>query len=268
MNRSLRLSALLTVAAVFPLAGREAAAQFNVIEPGSTVHGELARGLGVFGAGAGIYNRATAEAMAINAFTAMQLNEYVWLCQQNHNLRYRNSLIAARARNVAFHHGLDTRLRANPQPRDIRTGDALNVLLGDLTRASEYLDRIPDAGTPIRCDLVRDIPLNHAPGGITVSLNELAQGAAPLTGRFPTGVMAVDPRRFVAFQTRAENDPEMTLADLIAFMAAFDLRFGVARTPSQREAYEALYPALSSLHKAAFGSPVAEAGVPPAPSPQ
>jgi hypothetical protein len=229
----------------------------------STVPGDVARGLGVFAAGAGFYNRATAEATAIDAATAMRINEYLWLAERNRGLRYRYKLMASHARTVAYHRALDTRLHSAPEPRDVRTGAALNVLLGDLTRPSVYADRLPEAWTRIRCDLIREIPLNYAPGGVTVSLNELTRGggAAVRAQRFQTAVVARDQRPFLEFATRAERNPQMTLAALIGFMGAFDLRFGEAQTPSQRAAYEALYPALSRLHEAAFGAPAPQAEV-------
>ncbi len=44
-----------------------------------------------------------------------------------------------------------------------------------------------------------------------------------------------------------ENRPEATLGELLGFMNAFNLRFGAATTPVQREAYDSLYPKLVEL---------------------
>ncbi len=44
-----------------------------------------------------------------------------------------------------------------------------------------------------------------------------------------------------------EDRPEATLGELLGFMNAFNFRFGPATTPSQREAYDALYPRLVDL---------------------
>jgi hypothetical protein len=44
-----------------------------------------------------------------------------------------------------------------------------------------------------------------------------------------------------------ENRPEATLGELLTFMNAFNLRFGAADTPRQRQIYEALYPKLVAL---------------------
>jgi len=44
-----------------------------------------------------------------------------------------------------------------------------------------------------------------------------------------------------------EKRPDATLGELLGFMNAFNLRFGPATTPKQREVYDSLYPRLSDL---------------------
>jgi hypothetical protein len=44
-----------------------------------------------------------------------------------------------------------------------------------------------------------------------------------------------------------EKRPDTTLGDLVGFMEAFNLRFGVASTPRQREVYTTLYPMLVAM---------------------
>ncbi len=44
-----------------------------------------------------------------------------------------------------------------------------------------------------------------------------------------------------------EKRPEATLGELLNFMTAFNLRFGVAGTPQQRQVYNMLYPKLVQL---------------------
>ena len=55
---------------------------------GSTVQGDILRGMGAYEIGAGVYNQATANAQAINAQTAMRifLLEEEYIRQQD--LRY------------------------------------------------------------------------------------------------------------------------------------------------------------------------------------
>jgi hypothetical protein len=49
-----------------------------------------------------------------------------------------------------------------------------------------------------------------------------------------------------------ENRHDVTLAKLMDFMQSFNLRFGSAQNPSQREAYSTLYPLLVGLRKIVF----------------
>ena len=44
-----------------------------------------------------------------------------------------------------------------------------------------------------------------------------------------------------------EKRSEATLADLLSFMNAFNLRFGAASSPTQRQVYDSLYPKLVDL---------------------
>ena len=44
-----------------------------------------------------------------------------------------------------------------------------------------------------------------------------------------------------------EDHPEATLGQLLAFMSAYNLRFGEATTPTQKMVYDSLYPKLSEL---------------------
>ena len=46
-----------------------------------------------------------------------------------------------------------------------------------------------------------------------------------------------------------DETPERSLADLLGFMHAFNLRFGVAETP-ERIAYQQIWPALDTLRDA------------------
>src|SRR3954469_21839582 len=99
---------------------------------GSTVQGSIASGMGNFAAGAGEYNVQTAQARSINAQTAMQFNDYMYQV----NKRNASTELARRQqqqKNVnESADATSNRLRDNPEPRDIHTGDALNVVLTDL----------------------------------------------------------------------------------------------------------------------------------------
>jgi hypothetical protein len=64
-----------------------------------------------------------------------------------------------------------------------------------------------------------------------------------------------------------DRRPEATLGDLLAFMTAFNLRFGVASTLQQREAYTQLYPRLVELRNQiapALAASAPQSSAPPA----
>ena len=44
-----------------------------------------------------------------------------------------------------------------------------------------------------------------------------------------------------------EDHPEATLGQLLPFMSAYNLRFGEATTPAQKQVYDSLYPKLAEL---------------------
>jgi hypothetical protein len=60
-----------------------------------------------------------------------------------------------------------------------------------------------------------------------------------------------------------EKRPDTTLGDLLTFMSAFNLRFGVASSPRQKQVYRELYPLLVQLrNEAAASKPTAVAADP------
>jgi hypothetical protein len=68
-----------------------------------------------------------------------------------------------------------------------------------------------------------------------------------------------------------EKHPEATLGELLSFMKAFNLRFGVATTTRQKQVYQTLYPLLAQLrdevNAAPQGKPPVAATTPEAPHP-
>jgi len=66
----------------------------------------------------------------------------------------------------------------------------------------------------------------------------------------------------------AAKRPEVSLGDVLGFMRAFNLRFGVADDPRERMAYDKLYPLLLAVHREAYPDrkmnlPEAEPEAPP-----
>lgn len=146
---------------------------------GQTVAGDTARGLGAFAAGAGTYNVQTAQARSINANTAMQWNQYMYLSSLEAGKRYREK--QAKERNL-INETADTiqkRLRDNPTEADIMSGDALNVALEDVTAPKVYTRALRAARMPLPGTAIREIPFNYASAALTVSVDDLTRNGPP-----------------------------------------------------------------------------------------
>lgn len=185
MFRYLSLTALvLTVAS---LTGSSACAQYGYggyggwggWGGGSTVGGDMARGMGVFAAGAGVYNQETAQARSMNADTAMRFNEYLYQSQMVSTRKYHQELAERRKRINDSADAVYRRLHDNPEPADIRSGDALNVVLDELNNPHVYLRTAKLASKPIQSRMVKSIPFQYAIKAITISLNELSKRGVP-----------------------------------------------------------------------------------------
>ena len=111
-----------------------------------TAQGSMMRGAGVAAAGAGSYNQQTAVARSINANTAMQVNQYMYEVNKN-NAKYYYTRSANKQKEASSTgEAIYKRLHDNPDAHDIHSGDALNVVLDELTNPSIYtqVDRVVD----------------------------------------------------------------------------------------------------------------------------
>ena len=279
-----------------------------------TVQGDMARGMGVFAAGAGVYNKKTAIADSINADTVMRWNEYMFQSQQATNRRANERRARSRDANIRAQSDIQKRLRDNPTREDIFRGSALNVALDEIDDPRVYTRALKGANAKIGGETIRVIPFQYAAAAVTMSIHQLATGEMPAPLRAPefeaereafksldaeilkqiddndqpdpqtvkkllAAIYAAEekaakslPANSLAYKqaTRylqalhglvamlklppldeylagVEKRPEATLGELLSFMTAFNLRFGVATTPRQREAYTQLYPKLVEL---------------------
>jgi hypothetical protein len=167
------------------LGGGDAPAQWGAWGMGgwggsSTVGGDLAHGMGQFAAGAGQYNQQTAIANSINANTVMQINQYMFAAQQEANQRQyvRTNRRIGRANQTAA--DTASRLRNNPDQGDVDRGDALNVLLDDLTSPSVPRSTLKYEGSDLEASLVGQIPFRNAAEAVTICLDQLTDKS-----RFP-----------------------------------------------------------------------------------
>ncbi len=144
----------------------------------STVDGDIARGMGAFAAGAGVYNYDTAVADSINANTIAGINQYLYLSQQETNMREHMRLAKRQALvNATQAHAeqIATRIRDNPTETDITSGAALNAILDQLSSPAVLGgSNLRFANARIDSKVVRAIPFRDATDAITITLGQLS----------------------------------------------------------------------------------------------
>ena len=144
-----------------------------------SVEGSVATGMGIFAAGAGVYNWKTAVADSINADTVMRWNNYMWESQQVANRMIIEQSERQTQRTLDARRGISDRLRNNPNQSDINRGDALNVALVELNNPRVYLRALRGASAKVEGAKIRDIPFQYAAAAITVSVEELLREGPP-----------------------------------------------------------------------------------------
>src|SRR5271157_445261 len=140
---------------------------------GGTAQGDIARGLGYFNMGAGIYNRETAIARSINIDTVIRWNQYVYLSQQEATREYFARRNAAIAKDKNAYYALMKRMQENPTARDIENGDALNAALDQLSDPRIHTSALRAADAPISAKSIREIPFTNASEAVSFSLSQL-----------------------------------------------------------------------------------------------
>lgn len=191
-----------------------------------TAEGDLARGLGAFAAAAGFYNKQSAVANAIDTDTVMRWNQYVHESQMNANRMRRERLAGARARNTRLTDEIQTRLRDNPERRDVHRGDALNVALDEINDPRVYTMALRGAKVRIGGELIRHIPFRYNAAAITVGIHQLATGELPAALRRPEfepdreAIKALDQQITQQVEDDKEPDPATVKKLLGAIYAA------------------------------------------------
>jgi hypothetical protein len=151
---------------------------------GSTPQGSMARGLGVMSAGRGVYNRETAQAAAIDTNTVLRWNRAMGAAYQAATVRYSSDLRRRRSDINKAQAEIHDRLRNHPDQLDIADGDALNTLLAILLNPASADASLQSIKTPLRHDVIRDIPFEYASEGMTVCLDRMTMdGQWPLALR-------------------------------------------------------------------------------------
>jgi hypothetical protein len=173
----------------------------------SSLQGDIARGMGAYATGAGIYNRQTAIARSINADTYMRLNEYFYEAHKTATRDYYAKKYADQARVKNAYDQHQERLEKNPTTLDVESGDALNRALDQLTDPRLGSTTIRMATGQVDSDLIREVPFRNNTEAVTITLSELKSAT-----KWPTALyerrFAEDKKTFeeVVDQARKEDE--------------------------------------------------------------
>lgn len=190
---------------------------------GSTVQGSIATGMGNYAAGAGAYNAETAQARAMNANTAMQWNDYMYAINQRNSA---NEVIRLKQRQQKVNETADAtykRLHDNPDPHDVHSGDALNVVLTELANPKVYTQFVQKSTQPIDSGLVKNINFQFAAQMILISLEDVSARGVPdclaTNPAFETDRQAIR-ALVVKGKKEAESSNQVSIETLRSFRAA------------------------------------------------
>jgi hypothetical protein len=147
--------------------------QINVIFPGSTVQGDMARGYGVAAAGEGQYNLLTSMAISSLVDSMLRLDQYVawanWAAAQ----RYSSRLMLARQRRQSLWASTHDRMLLNPTQADIDRGDSLNLLARRIAETQISYSAQRSTGIDLRGETLDLLPLYHPQTRTVVSISRL-----------------------------------------------------------------------------------------------
>jgi hypothetical protein len=310
-----RMGMILGLCLMVSMSGREARAQWGyggwgwggwgVASPESAA----LQGAGMYAMGAGMYNLNTAQAMNINAQTAMQWNDYVAQITHESARLHAMRVHSEFQKNQALYDAHQRRLRESPGKFEIENGDALNAALDDLTNPKLGSSALRAARAPIPASLVAEVPFQNNAERVTLMLDDLRE-AVKWPEVFEGERFANDKEKFdeLRAQLRKEAneggeispkslrdaqtyidqlrakvtaqplaDPldqqeatrflaacssllgllkkpdiqpaiielrkvqDTTIGNLLGFMHAFNLRFGVAKSVKEKQAYQRLF---------------------------
>ncbi len=136
--------------------------------------GDAERGFGAEAAGEGAYNEETAIGNSINTNTVLRYNQYLYNSKIEAQKRYNAYQTRRLNLDKAHYDARQARIRDNPTNEDIDNGDALNVLLDQMTDPKllhgSGLRLASDSLSP---EAIKDIPFRDETDAITISLDDL-----------------------------------------------------------------------------------------------
>jgi len=129
-------------------------------------------GMGAMAMGAGQYNLDSSMARSINVDTNLRISQAMW--QQQHYLNWTNLLRRERTtqNTVKSVEGIKKRLHENPNAGDIRSGEALNAVLEDVTDPKKvHSSQMRLSRIPLDPQVVKDLPLFYASEAIAFTIS-------------------------------------------------------------------------------------------------
>ena len=184
MLRSIRL--IITGVAVVAVSGLEARAQYYYPYGygtagygfggwgGTSAIGDIARGSGAFAQGEGVYEYDDAVAGSINTDTIMRYNQYLYNSHLEAQKRYNAYQTRRLNLDKAHYDARQARIRDTPGNEDIDSGDALNVILDQLTDPKvTHGSSLRLANANVSPKAIQDIPFRDETDAITLSLDQL-----------------------------------------------------------------------------------------------
>ena len=136
------------------------------------------QGYGAAAAGQGVLDEDDAIAGSINTNTVMRYNQYLYNSQVEAQRRY--NAFRARRDNLdkAHYDARQARVRDNPTTDDIDNGDALNVLLDQMTDPKIlHGSGLRKANGTLSPEAIKDIPFRDETDAVTISLDDLTDNS-------------------------------------------------------------------------------------------
>lgn len=135
------------------------------------------RGLGFGGWNNNLF-QSPGQDRALDAQTAMSLNEYLFQSQMQANRRQAERMAQRQRRVNETMDSMMKRLRTNPTQSDVAKGDALNVAFDDITNPKAYARTLQAAKSTLFAGAkIKSIPFRYASAAITTSIDNLTQPA-------------------------------------------------------------------------------------------
>ncbi len=155
---------------------------YNGMTPNSTIDGDAARlsayaglmnsqaaALGAMGS----FNLNRAYADAIDNQTMMTWNEYYWACVDEECRRSRVARSERRKRLISLYNERRERITNRPEELDLLNGDALNMLLGQLSNPKIHPSSWRKKGESIPGETIQRCAFRYPSVGMTISLGRL-----------------------------------------------------------------------------------------------